>query len=71
MDSQTLRSVLDRLNNNYGRGRITDVTPVDSTTGTFIRVPFQCRPEKICYRIIGKDDSETVVSMRHSITVPR
>ena len=73
MDAKTLLSVLTRLNNNYGKGNITAVEPIDMTRGTFTRVPFQGQPQTIVYRIIPneKNRTDTVLSMRHSVTVPR
>lgn len=59
-----------RLNNNHGRG---DVTGVDFTFdgdlangGTFTRVPFQCVPERVKFRIV----ENVLFACRHQKSLP-
>lgn len=55
-------SALRNLNGIYGRG---DLVSVNVTRRTFIRKPFQCRPETRTFKLEGN----TVFALGHQKTV--
>jgi hypothetical protein len=62
MKKSEVVDALKSLNWNYGRG---DVVSVNVARGTFVRKPFQCRPETRTFKVRGR----TVFALRHQKTV--